>query len=59
MSEAAQAFHVTHFNRIFLKRQKLNPRGAAYLVDLGTIVLLSVIILVSCHIVIVNWLTGL
>ncbi|CAD5313788.1 unnamed protein product [Arabidopsis thaliana] len=35
MSEAAQAFHVTDFNRIFLKIQKLNPRCAAYLVDLG------------------------
>ncbi|CAD5316262.1 unnamed protein product [Arabidopsis thaliana] len=35
MSEAAQAFHVTDFNRIFLKIQKLNPGCAAYLVDLG------------------------
>jgi len=35
MSQAAQAFHVTDFNRIFLKIQKLNPGCAAYLVDLG------------------------
>jgi len=57
MSEAAQAFHVTDFNWIFLKIQKLNPGCVAYLVDLGTFVLLFIIILFSFHIVIVKWLT--
>lgn len=36
MSDAARAFTINEFNRIFLDIQCLNPGCAAYLVDIGT-----------------------